>query len=170
MKKRFQKFLFPSNADLISKWRQKALNDLKHCFECVVSYHELLQLELLKTSSLKKKNKIFLINTRRLVSSLEEGLAAVQPGEPYVETNLLQCCEAPLKEVLKYPRFLLHEDVHEVFQQVLLAVVSEEVSEEGGIVQEKLPGLYLLLVHSNEQVSLTRLGALSPYSVVRDNI
>ena len=58
-----------------------------------------------------------------------------------------------LPEILKYPYLLLHRRLGVLFVKALLALEKCRRSLE---VEEKLPGVYLLLLHPDQQVSMLR--------------
>ena len=55
-----------------------------------------------------------------------------------------------LFEILKNPRVLLDSGLNALFVESMQRLISN--GEGAGLLQEKLPGLYLLLVHPNNQV------------------
>ena len=57
-----------------------------------------------------------------------------------------------LKETLKYPRLLLDKPLHNTFIESLLVALRGVDHGVEDIIEEKLPGAYLLLVHPDNQV------------------
>lgn len=175
---RLQEFLFPSSPPSKGcSWRLQAKKDLRSCFDCAQRYHELLDTVARENSVLSKRKKdIFQLTVQRVTATLEDALQCRAPvkretlyEQPWPSSCDLQQLKVPLKEALKYPRLLLDERLHSAFIQGLLAVLKGEEEDED-MMQEKLPGVYLLLVHPDEQVSNSKITATEWYNVETQSV
>ncbi|KAM3911735.1 putative helicase senataxin [Leptodactylus fuscus] len=133
-------------------------DDLSYCMECVVEYHRV-------RDELPQLHKgLWKMETSRITAQLEkwmreeinedDGLFLVEEdGEkqllgfsgPNFESNV----RVPLLEILKYPYLLLDKCVSELCVEALCKM--EHVNNPFQV-YEKLPGIYLLLVHPNESI------------------
>uniref|UniRef100_A0A6I8S442 Senataxin n=1 Tax=Xenopus tropicalis TaxID=8364 RepID=A0A6I8S442_XENTR len=153
--------------DLLKKYAAKELHnedflgandDLCYCMQCVVEYHQLRD----EVPHLHKA--LWQIETTRLITQLEKSMQeeideddelflVEEDGEkqlfgftgPNFESNL----RVPLLEILKYPYLLLNKHVTELCTEALCKM---EQANNPFQVYEKLPGVYLLLVHPSETV------------------
>lgn len=137
----------PNDAD--TAWCDQAYMDLQSCFECVVTYHNVVK-EYFSNETTPKRfctlDAVHMLDLCRLKASLTEGLTDID------KSHLL----TPLKEILKFPRFLLNVELSDLFVQRFSQLSQEgngldktDIEEENGI----LPGLYLLLIHPDKTVS-----------------
>ena len=150
MHDRLKEFLFPNGKH---SWRTQAEKDLRSCFDCAQCYHELLS----KSSSFKQKD-VFKLTVKRVSETMKNASSSFEFS--CVEEELVswqsQWFElmTAVKETLKYPRLLLDESLHKAFLESLLVALDHDDMED---IEEKLPGVYLLLVHPNNQVCLAKL-------------
>ncbi|MEE6505419.1 hypothetical protein FKM82_005519 [Ascaphus truei] len=155
----------PATTDLLKNYAAKQLHgedllgandDLNYCMECVVEYHRVREEVPYLHKALCK------LETSRLITQLEKSMSeeieeddelflVEEDGEkqvhgytgPLFESNL----RVPLLEILKYPYLLLNQKVSELCCDALCKM---EQANNSFQVYEKLPGVYLLLVHPNE--------------------
>ncbi|XP_072738871.1 probable helicase senataxin isoform X2 [Ciconia boyciana] len=133
-------------------------DDLCYCLECVVEYHKARE-------KLPKLHEVLWeLETSRLVAHIEKSMQEVageddelfivdENGETqlsgYVGPDFENNLRVPLLEILKYPYLLLHEKVSELCVEVLCRM---EQSHSSFQVFEKYPGIYVFLVHPNEEI------------------
>ncbi|XP_072285580.1 probable helicase senataxin isoform X2 [Pyxicephalus adspersus] len=135
-----------------------ANDDLSYCMECVVEYHKARDkvpqihkaLWTLETSRLNKQ----------LESAMEEDIEeddelylVEEDGEKqlfrYDSCKFESNARVPLLEILKFPYLLLDKSISEL---CVVALCKMEQANYTFQVYEKLPGVYLLLVHPNETI------------------
>ena len=137
----------PNDTD--TAWCHQAYMDLQSCFECVVTYHNVVK-EYFSNETMSEHfctlDAVHMLDLCRLKASLTEQLIDI-------DKSLLL---TPLKEILKFPRFLLNAELSNLFVQRFSQLSQEgygldrtDIEEENGI----LPGLYLLLIHPVKTVS-----------------
>ncbi|KAM4696046.1 putative helicase senataxin [Rhinophrynus dorsalis] len=153
--------------ELLKKYAAKELHgedlfgandDLSYCMQCVLEYHRV-------RDELPQLHKaLWKLETSRLVAQLEKSMReeieeddelflVEEDGErqlfgftgPNFESNL----RVPLLEILKYPYLLLDQRVSELCTEALCKM--EQVNNPFQV-YDKLPGVYLLLVHPNETI------------------
>ena len=136
-------------------WREQAQRDLQTCFDCVQVYHQMLNKAFSSHKSIfmPRREEIYVLNVDRITKCLQEKLKSSKTKMSTSEGDLdvLSEFSTPLKEVLKYPRYLLDEKLNNVVLSCLKYLISTEEADD--IVSEKLPGIYLLLVYPDKQVS-----------------
>ena len=144
-------------------WIQDADSDLCSCFDCVEDFHHALELAFSNDPHVLRdvvafKKLAYLRNITRLSEHLARTLTAVskvkcssEVEEEEVAMYLKKEVETPVLEILKYPRLLLDRSLCSLFVEVFkqLQAVEKEVE-----VNKKFPGVYLLLVYPDEQVSI----------------
>ena len=127
----------------------RAEESLSTCFGCVVSFHQSL---LVKMKSQEFANKGCIIY-ERIVARISKTMKAFLEQEDdqdcagYYDHAVL----VALFEALKNPRVLLDAGLNALLTESLRRLISN--GEGAGLLQEKLPGLYLLLVHPDNQVN-----------------
>ena len=138
-----------------ASWREQAQRDLQTCFDCVQVYHQMLNKAFSSHKSIfmPRREEIYVLNVDRITKCLQEKLKSSKTKMSTSEGDLdvLSEFSTPLKEVLKYPRYLLDEKLNNVVLSCLKYLISTEEADD--IVSEKLPGIYLLLVYPDKQVS-----------------
>lgn len=85
----------------------------------------------------------------------EEDISSFLQSQSAAE--LLSCLECPFRELMKYPRLLLNESLSELLVGVFKALQDADQSLE---INERLPGVYLLLVHPDYEVCIYNLCCL----------
>lgn len=126
----------------------RAERSLSSCFDCVVFYHQSLSLHMKNKRFVTQRKAIYV----RTVSRISKNMRA------FLDQNVDDECSGhhdhavlvALFESLKYPRLLLDSGLNALFVESMQRLISE--GEGAGLLQEKLPGLYLLLVHPNDEV------------------
>ncbi|XP_073412073.1 probable helicase senataxin isoform X2 [Dendrobates tinctorius] len=133
-------------------------DDLSYCMECVVEYHRVRE----EAPQLHKA--LWKMETSRITAQLEKSMReeideddelflVEDDGEKqlfgYTGPNFESCVRVPLLEILKYPYLLLNKLVSEL---CVAALCKMEHVNNPFQVYEKLPGIYLLLVHPNESI------------------
>lgn len=128
-----------------SLYRNAYLN-LLSCNDCVQVYHTLIM-------SIDKEDIIFAKEVHlKTVSRLTGHIRSC------LEKSTVQNCSTSLKEILRYPKLLLNEKLSCVFVTCIKSISSSGVHSRGLAagdefqINEKLPGLYLLLVHPDNEV------------------
>ena len=122
------------------------------------------------SSKLKMKKIVYESDVSRLEDYLDEALEGVGGGgketgfigaeeeeeedissflQSQSAAELQKCLECPLHELLKYPRLLLKESLSTMLVDVFKALQNVDQFLE---VNEKHPGVYLLLVHPEYEV------------------
>ena len=129
----------PIKLTMKESWYEQAYHDLLCCFDCVQVYHQLVKVFL--SSNISCAKKVYLETVKRVKMNLQECLK---------EDSLKTKCSTSLKEVFAYPRLLLDEKLNYVVVSCLRRLLSNGEAED--VVSEKLPGIYLLLVHPDKQV------------------
>ena len=120
-------------------WYEQAYRDLLCCFDCVQVYHQLVKAFL--SSNINCAEQVHLETVKRVKMYLQKCLK---------EDSLKTSCSTSLKEVFAYPRLLLDEKLNYVVVSCLRRLLSNGEAED--VVSEKLPGIYLLLVHPDKEV------------------
>ncbi|XP_053328361.1 probable helicase senataxin isoform X2 [Spea bombifrons] len=136
----------------------EANDDLSYCMECVLEYHRARD----EVPQLHKA--LWEMETSRIIAWLEKSLQEEieeddelflieEDGEKplfgYTDPNFESKVRVPLLESLKYPYLLLNQRVSQLCADALCKM--EQVNNSFQV-YEKLPGVYLLLVHPNETV------------------
>ncbi|XP_073496767.1 probable helicase senataxin isoform X2 [Phyllobates terribilis] len=144
--------------DLRSDDLAGADDDLSYCMECVVEYHRVRE----EAPQLHKT--LWSMEMSRIIAQLEKSMReeideddelflVEEDGEKqlfgYTGPNFESCVRVPLLEILKFPYLLLNERVSELCVDALCKM--EHVNNPFQV-YEKLPGIYLLLVHPNESI------------------
>lgn len=120
-------------------WLKSAYSDLLSCSDCVQVYHGLTSQPRMRNDS----QHIYLRTVTRIIDHLQVWLKD--------KTATLNTCQITLKEILSYPRLLLNEKLARMFVQC----VTQLLQREGHLgIDEKLPGVYLLLVHPDGRVMI----------------
>ncbi|XP_077050590.1 putative helicase senataxin isoform X2 [Siphateles boraxobius] len=136
---------------------QSLNEDLNYCLECVVEYHRARD----KVPDLHKR--LWEIEKARLLDVLKTNLDKeleeddifiieddhVKPVSMISPTEFHERLQCPLFEVLKYPYLLCYRDLCDM---VVKALCKLQDMNKSLTVFEKYQGVYLLLVHPNEQV------------------
>ena len=128
------------------EWFHRMCKDLSSCSACVDQYHNAM------TNLFGSKYVIvYNWNCRRISNCLEEGLQLFDSinNDEFYEESITLCIETAIKEVLKYPRLMLNEQVCAVCLKSLKLLLKENKSFE---LHERLQGLCLLLVNQDSQV------------------
>ncbi|KAL8174519.1 UNVERIFIED_CONTAM: hypothetical protein K2H54_048009 [Gekko kuhli] len=156
----------PDAIGLLERYASKVLSpsefaaandDLCYCVECVDEYHKARD----KSPSLQMV--LWQLETTRLISHLEKtmrkrnephDLYIVEgdketPCYDYTSSDLERDLSIPLFEILKYPYLLLNEHLSGLWVEALFEVEKINYNYE---VTGKHPGIYLLVVHPNEQI------------------
>ena len=141
-------------------WIKDADSDLCSCFDCVEEFHHALELAFSNDPHVLQdvvafKKLAYVRNITRLSEHLSRTQERIklqrssEVEEEEVAVYLKKEVETPLLEILKYPRLLLDRSLCSLFVEVFkqLQAVEKEVE-----VDKKFPGVYLLLVHPDEQV------------------
>ena len=153
------KFIRPPSRKNRPPWLKQAEADLCICVDCMEEYHKLVQ-EAFESDSrfLDMKEQVYRSDTSRLEKYMKQVLQEHADGfEDDVDSipmtqktaQLQASLKAPVREILKYPRLLLSESVSNQFVQVFYALSRVDESLE---IEEKFPGMYLLLVFPDYQV------------------
>ncbi|CAI5794117.1 Senataxin [Podarcis lilfordi] len=131
-----------------------ANEDLCYCLECVDEYHKVKdELSYLHES-------LWNIETTRLIAHFEKSMPKEDDDSNSLdcdEGGKVQCLDSdiekklrvPLLEILKYPYLLLHKHLSMLFVE---AICKMEAINYPCQVLGKHPGVYLLMVHSNETI------------------
>lgn len=135
-----------------------ANDDLSYCMECVVEYHRARD----EVAQLHKS--LWTLETSRLIAQLENAMReeiedddelylVEEDGEKqlhgYSDCSFESNVRVPLLEILKFPYLLVDKRVSELTVEALCKM--EQVGNTFQVF-EKLPGVYLLLVHPNEMI------------------
>ncbi|XP_018421253.1 PREDICTED: probable helicase senataxin [Nanorana parkeri] len=135
-----------------------ANDDLSYCMECVVEYHKARD----EVPQLHKS--LWPLETSRLIAQLENAMREEiedddelylieDDGEKqlfgYGGCSFESDVRVPLLEILKFPYLLLDKRISELSVEALCKM--EQVNNTFQV-YEKLPGVYLLLVHPNETI------------------
>lgn len=144
-------------------WIEQAQQDLCTCFDCVEEYHHIVG-EALQTDSQisNKRELIYKADVERLTCYMTQVLTQYSDRskndkeeeedtlrEFHSAMEVHQILKCPLQEMLKYPRLLLTLTLSELFVQSLSLLKANDQPLE---VNEKYPGVYLLLVHPHDEV------------------
>ncbi|XP_019853172.1 PREDICTED: uncharacterized protein LOC109582720, partial [Amphimedon queenslandica] len=115
-------------------WLKPADSDLLTCLDCVMTYHKLVSARnhVLNIQAPYERTKL------RIIEHFETCLDLPDLSFDH--------CKVSVTEVLMYPRLLLNEKVSELFIEILLKL------GESAVIDKKLPGVYLLLVHPEKLV------------------
>ncbi|CAH2316080.1 Hypothetical predicted protein [Pelobates cultripes] len=135
-----------------------ANDDLCYCMECVLEYHRA------RDGSPNLHKRLWNLETSRVIAQLEKSMHEEideddelffvdEDGEKpifgYTGPNFESNVRVPLLESLKYPYLLLNQRVSELCVEALCKM--EQVNNPFQV-YEKLAGVYLLLVHPNENI------------------
>lgn len=133
-------------------------DDLSYCMECVAEYHRV------RDEAPQLHKALWKLETSRVTTQLEKAMQeeideddelflVEEDGEKqlfgYNGPNFESSVRVPLLEILKYPYLLLDKRVSELCVDALCKM--EHVNNPFQV-YEKLPGIYLLLVHPNESI------------------
>lgn len=139
-----------------SSWRLQAEKDLSSCFDCVQRHHELLESAVREKPDMFKQKDLFQKTASRVTKTLKSQLKSMMSPCKDVDSEEWfrhsHSLVVSLKESLKYPRLLLDRSLHDAFVEGLLVALSKEEEEEADLIADKLPGVYLLLVHPVDEV------------------
>lgn len=137
-----------SLADL-PEWFHQMCNDLSCCSACVDQYHNAMKMHLCTYSS--KNAIVYNWNCRRIRDCLEEGLQSFDSpnNDGFCKGSVTLCIETAIKEVLKYPRFMLNKQLYTICLKSIELLLKWNGTFE---LHERLQGLCLLLVNQNSQV------------------
>ena len=124
------------------EWFQRMCKDLSCCSACVDQYHNAMKAHLCGS----KNAIVYNWNCRRIVNCFKERLQDFDNDDFYEQSITL---ETAIKEVLKYPRFMLNEQVCVFCLKSLKLLLKKNKSFE---LHERLQGLCLLLVNQDSQV------------------
>lgn len=154
------------------EWFQQMCKDLSCCSACVEQYHNAM-----KTHPYGSKRAIvYNWNCRRINDCLEEGLRLFNLEMPldideFCEESITLCIETAIKEVLKYPKLMLNEQISTLCLQSLKMLLKRN---EGFELHERLQGLCLLLVNQDPQVCSKQIlncqlviAEIDPYSLFK---
>ena len=150
-------------------WCRSAQDDLGTCLECMHQFHILLEDHLHSCSPVEKRalfdfdcKRIIIAlseSVRRLKQSIEENsqdnknededdnIFFMSQDESVMQSHVM----IPLREILMYPKYMFHREVGKKVAEAILLLVASETTFA---VMEKLPGVYLLLVHPVKEVSV----------------
>ncbi|KAM9326697.1 putative helicase senataxin [Gastrophryne carolinensis] len=144
--------------DLSSEDFIGANDDLSYCMECVVEYHRA------RGEAPQLHKALWTLETSRLIEQLDKSVQeeieeddelylVEEDGEKqlfgYTGPNFESNVRVPLLEILRFPYLLLSKDVTKLCVDALCKM---EQANNSFQVFDKLPGVYLLLVHSNETI------------------
>ncbi|XP_077163124.1 putative helicase senataxin isoform X2 [Paroedura picta] len=156
----------PTAIRLLERYASEALSsselaaandDLCYCVECVDEYHKA------RDKSPPLQMVLWQLETTRLINHLEKTMSKrneshdlyiveggkATPCYDYTSSDLERDLSIPLLEILKYPYLLLNEHLSDLCVEALFEVEKINYSYE---VTGKHPGIYLLVVHPNEQI------------------
>lgn len=125
-----------------------AEQSLSTCFGCVVSFHQSLLVNMKSMRFARKTKEIY----ERTVARISKNMRAFldQEGDQDCAGYCDHAVLVALFEALKNPRVLLDSSLNALLTESLRRLIAN--GEGAGLLQEKLPGLYLLLVHPDSQV------------------
>lgn len=134
-------------------WFLQAYQDLKDCFECVVTYHSAVE-EFTDSNTLINREEIHQCDVERLKDSLSLETLDDHDFDYYVSMGF-----TPLKEVLKYPDLLFDKTLSTLLNQFIYKMLDNGAESEllNQLDQENdgtFPGLYLYLIHPIDEVCL----------------
>ncbi|KAM6984647.1 putative helicase senataxin [Aplochiton taeniatus] len=147
------------SADLLQRYWEGTLDpeeksvvndDLNYCLECVVEYHK----RLYELETTRLLSRFSLASNEELE---EDDLCVIENGQEFKVSKMTAAEFAntlryPLSEILKYPYLMSHPKLS---QMCVEAIDQMERSNPFQVFDDytwKYPGIYLLLVHPNEQV------------------
>lgn len=147
------------------KWIEQAIRSLSYCMDCVEVYHQLVEEAFNIDPQFKAKRSYFLelvnkSNTVRLRESfscaLENITTDCMTGSEEDEQQYSQLSQyrshtidCPIRELLKFPKLLMS---HELNEQLAATIEHQEEIDQLPRINDKYPGIYLLLVHPNHKV------------------
>ena len=159
-------------------WIEQAISSLSRCMDCVEVYHQLIKeafnidprfktkrsnlLELVNNSNTTRLRECFFnaledIKAERMTGSDEE---EQQYSQLQYRSHTLDC---PIRELLKFPTLLMSEELNE---QLAAAIQQLYEIDQLPQINDKYPGLYLLLVHPNPQVRYLYCHCVVVYAVI----
>lgn len=143
-------------------WIEQATRSLSRCMDCVEVYHQLVEEAFNIDPRFKTKRSYFAelvnkSNTDRLreyfCSALENIKTDCTEEDEQQYSQLSQyrghTLNCPIRELLKFPKLLMS---HELNDQLATAIEQLEEIDQLPQINDKYPGLYLLLVHPNQKV------------------
>lgn len=131
---------------------REAYSDLLNCSDCINVFHYIVS--KYNEDSQLAYNHV----TSRIVASLNGWLE----GEKDDDIN---CCIL-IREILTYPRLMLESDINSALVSCLRWFLENDGNYEIPK-DEKLPGLYLLLVHPSDTVSIVFVYFCIPLGIIR---
>jgi hypothetical protein len=129
------------------------LEDLGSCFDCVIEYQRAKECFLEVPPGNALKQLFYEFDVKRIKTYLENQLRSQEATYDVIDVDgyvtIADRLRTPLLECLKYPNYLMDSGVNKVFVQSfqLYSGRNEDLD-----VDEKMPGIYLLLVHPHHQV------------------
>ena len=153
------------------QWIIDATRDLCHCLDCVDEYHHALEKAFKDDSRFTDdlKKTVYTNDLARLERCLSGILSKCHESDDnsddlseedmltFLSTQgsmaIQRELECPMLEILKYPRLLLNRRINELF---VLALTEVEAIYQQLEVLRKYPGVYLLLVHHSQKVTIAK--------------
>ena len=141
-------------------WLKQAETDLCTCVDCMEEYHKLVQEAFESDSKFSDmKEQVYRADTNRLERYMKKVLQEHEDDLLRDDLDSIPMTQAtaqlqgslkvPVQEMLKYPRLLLSRSVCNQFVEVFNALTTVDESPE---IEEKYPGIYLLLVFPDQKV------------------
>ena len=146
-----------SSLDKQPKWFHNMCKDLSYCSACVDQYHNTI-----KTYLCGSKNAIvYSWNCKRIFNCLKEELELFDS----CEESSTRCIETAIREVLKYSRLMLNEELCGICLKSLKLLLKQKSFE----LHERLQGLCLLLVNQDSQVNTCMITNLYSSTLIKNN-
>ena len=141
-------------------WYIRAYQDLHVCFDCVVTYHNVIN-EAFHSSDDEQRVDPSMHEALRLsdVTRLKDSFARLLRDHDK-DYELSSEFLTPFKEVLKYPGFLFDEELAGLLVKFVCELLQDSFGLEKADFEQGngvFPGIYLLLVHPVHNVSLCML-------------
>ncbi|XP_071819757.1 uncharacterized protein [Apostichopus japonicus] len=114
---------------------------LLYTFECIVLMH------FLKCLNNKRKAK---------KRSKDRAISSMSPPKDHAKIGL----PIVVQQILQYPFFLFMKEIHDLFIEILVDLLKEK---KDYLNVSKFPGLYLLLIHPNEEIHSWAKGAVKNF-------
>ncbi|XP_062507635.1 probable helicase senataxin [Corticium candelabrum] len=133
-------------------WLPHMLEDLGSCFDCVVEYQRAKE-DFLEVHP-EMKQPFYEFDVKRISEYLESQMSSnLQLSDDVIDVDgyvtVADRLRTPLLECLKYPNYLMHTRINEVF---IRALQLHSDRGEDLLVDEKLPGAYLLIIHPHHLI------------------
>eukprot|EP00118_Oscarella_pearsei_P003449 m.14331 g.14331 ORF g.14331 m.14331 type:complete len:1206 (+) comp25698_c0_seq1:161-3778(+) len=150
------------------KWIDEMTNDVSFCRNCMIEYNRA------KEENSQWEDGLWRFDVQRIQSSLTKLLNSTDPvfqQFDVIDVDEYACVtdrlHTPLMELIAFPDYLRDAEIGRLFIQAFRLYANRNGRELE--VEERLPGLYLLLVHPYQKIRRWALKAVKPLGPIDTN-